>query len=399
MQANRRSRVSRLYTVALAAGLASALGGAAAAAPVPGSSPPPASASPSGPYTSARACASCHRLIHQYWSESAHARSATSPAYLEGLEAAVAAASDKQAVRVDCLWCHAPTVLLTGDYELKQQITREGVSCDFCHTVKDVDLARAGRPFELSPGNVKRGPLQYAKSKFHETEYSSLHKTSPLLCAACHEYRNAQGVAVLSTYTEWRQTSYATRGVTCQECHMPVVPGTTVPAALGPSGHVINLHRIVGGSNPSKLSVGLDLKIESVTRTSGNADVQVLVTSSRVGHSAPGGFANRALVLAVGVESASGEMLHRRERVYRRTLRDAEGHELARVADLMLKAAVEGEDTRIQPGESRAERFTVPIPEGARAIVARLEYHDLSDPKVGPRIILVDEQRRDLTLR
>ena len=396
MRTNTRSAVVRMSTIALAAVLASVPG---RGAPSPSPSPAPASAPAGAPYTSAKTCATCHRLIHQYWSESAHARSATSPAYLEGLEAAVAAASDKQAVRVNCVWCHAPTVLVTGDHELEQPVTREGVSCDFCHTVKDVDLARPGRPFVVSPGNVKRGPLEYAKSKFHETEYSPLHKSSALLCAACHEYRNPLGVAVLSTYTEWRQTPYAVRGITCQECHMPVVPGTSVPAALGPSGHVINLHRIVGGSNPSKLSVGLDLQIESVTRTSGTADVQVLVTSSRVGHAAPGGFANRALVLAVGVESASGELLHRRERIYRRILRDAEGHELARVADLMLKAAAEGEDTRIQPGESRAERFTVPIPEGARAIVARLEYHDLSDPKTGPRMILVNEQRRDLTVR
>ena len=141
----------------------------------------------------------------------------------------------------------------------------------------------------MKPGNVKRGPLQYAKSKFHDTEYSSLHKTSPLLCAACHEYRNALGVSVLSIYTEWRQSPYAARGIPCQECHMPVVPGTSVPEPLKPSDHVINLHRIVGGSNASKMSVGLELKIDSVTRTSTAADVQVVVTSTRVGHSAPGG--------------------------------------------------------------------------------------------------------------
>jgi Cytochrome c554 and c-prime len=397
MRQDTRAATMMMLGLAMAASFASAPGVAAQAPAAQSSSPAPSA--PGGPYTSVKACASCHRLIHQYWSESAHARSATTPAYLAGLEAVVAAASDKQAARVDCVWCHAPTVLVTGDYELKQPVTREGVSCDFCHTVKGVDLARAGRPFELSPGNVKRGPLQYAKSKFHDTEYSPLHKASPLLCASCHEYRNAQGVSVLSTYTEWRQTSYAARGVTCQECHMPVVPGTTVPASMKPSDHVINLHRIVGGSNPSKLSVGLDLKIESVTHTSGAADVQVVVTSSRVGHSAPGGFANRALVLAVGVEGASGELLHRREMIYRRALKDAEGRELVTVADLMLKAAAEGEDTRIRPGESRAERFTVPIPEGARAIVARLEYRDLSDPKAGPRTILVNEERRDLTLR
>ena len=146
MRTNTRSAIVRISAVALAAGLATVPG---RAAPVPSPSPSPASAAPAGPYTSAKACASCHRLIHQYWSESAHARAATSPAFLEGLEAAVASSSDKQAVRVDCVWCHAPTVLLTGDHELKQQIAREGVSCDFCHTVKDVDLARAGRPFVL----------------------------------------------------------------------------------------------------------------------------------------------------------------------------------------------------------------------------------------------------------
>jgi hypothetical protein len=180
---------------------------------------------------------------------------------------------------------------------------------------------------------------------------------------------------------------------------MPVVPGTTVPAALGPSGHVINLHRIVGGSNPSKLSVGLDLKIETVTRTSGNADVQVLVTSSRVGHSAPGGFANRALVLAVGVESSSGELLNRRERVYRRTVKGRGGRRALHRRRHHAQGDVGGGRHPIKPGEARAERFTVPIPEGARAIVARLEYHDLSDPKAGPRTILVNEERRDLTLR
>jgi hypothetical protein len=104
-------------------------------------------------------------------------------------------------------------------------------------------------------------------------------------------------------------------------------------------------------------------------------------------------------VLAVGVESSSGDLLNRREKVYRRTVKDAAGGELFTVADIMLKGTSEGEDTRIKPGEARAERFTVPIPEGARAIVARLEYHDLSDPKAGPRTILVNEEKRDLTNR
>lgn len=393
MNVRMRAAVVVLVLIVPPAGGVHGLAGAGLAwaqAPAPGVSASPMPAA--GPLASATTCATCHRTIYDYWSESMHAKSASRPSYLEALEKAGAA--DKEAARRNCVWCHAPTVLATGDYELKQSLTKEGVSCDFCHTVAEVDLDRRP-PFDLRPGRIKRGPLQYAYSEFHDTEYSPLHKTSPLLCAACHEYRNALGVAVLSTYTEWRASPYAARGMTCQECHMPLVPGTTVPQDLKPSDHVINLHRIIGGSGTAKLSVGLGLKFDSVTVTSASADVQVVVTSSRVGHAAPGGFANRALVVAVGVESASGELLNRRERVYRRQLKDADGRELVTVADLIFKAASVGEDNRLRPGESRSERFTVPVPAGSRAIVARLEYRDSSDPK-GPSTILVTEVRRDL---
>jgi hypothetical protein len=36
-----------------------------------------------------------------------------------------------------------------------------GVSCDFC-TITDVDLSNRDHPFDLKPGRVKRGPLEYA---------------------------------------------------------------------------------------------------------------------------------------------------------------------------------------------------------------------------------------------
>jgi hypothetical protein len=85
-----------------------------------------------------------------------------------------------------------------------------------------------------------------------------------------------------------------------------------------------------------------------------------------------------------------------RERVYHRTLLDAQGHALTTVPDLFLRAASVGEDTRIKPGEARTERFTLPLPEGAKAIVARLEYSDASDPKAGPKRTAVTEVRRDL---
>lgn len=347
------------------------------------------------PYTSSKQCSSCHQTIHKYWSESPHAQSASKPSYLDALRVAVAGASDKDAVRRGCVWCHAPTALVTGDYELQRSTTKEGVSCDFCHTVADVDLEKADHPFDLKPGSVKRGPLEYAKSPAHETAYSPLHKASPLICAACHEHRNEHGVQVLSAYSEWKGGPYPDRGVTCQECHMPLVPGRTVQEGLESTQRRINLHRLVGGSAASKVRSGLLVRIDSLSLSDVSADVQVVVENTAVGHAAPAGLPSKSLVLAVAVETASGELMHRRERVYRRELKDAEGRVLGTVPDFFLKAASVGEDRRLKQKEARSERFTVPLPADWKAIVARLEYHDASDPKLGTRTTLVTEERRE----
>ncbi len=343
------------------------------------------------PYASSKTCAQCHGAIHGYWSESAHARAAQAPSFLTSLEQAAHGAADAAAVRRGCLACHAPTTLVSGDVALADPLSREGVTCDFCHTVADVDLARE-QPFDVQPGPVKRGPLQYAESPFHQTAYSALQRSSPLLCAGCHEFRNAAGVAVLSTYAEWSGSAYAARGTPCQECHMPLVPGSSAREGLTASTRAVNLHRPTGGSGAAKVASGLRLLLD-VTRTGEAAEVEASVINSGVGHAAPGGLPTKALVLSVGLEDASGALVQARERVYRRELKDAAGQELTRVADAFVRAASVGADTRLRPGETRRERFTLPLVAGARAIVARLSYRDASDPSAPPRTTLVLEER------
>jgi hypothetical protein len=176
---------------------------------------------------------------------------------------------------------------------------------------------------------------------------------------------------------------------------MPLVPGRTVREGLSSTQRRINLHRMVGGSEATRVRGGLELRFADLDIAGRSADVQVVVANTGVGHALPGGLSSKSLVLAVGVETASGEMMHRGERVYRRELKDAQGRPLVSVPDLFLKAAAVGEDTRLKPKESRTERFTVPLPEGWKAIVARLEYRDASDPQTGPQTTLVTEVRRE----
>ena len=358
-------------------------------------------ARPLGPYTSARSCGTCHDAIHKSWADSPHARAATNPAYLEALRRIVESTAEGKAAREACVWCHSPSTILTGDLEMQQAISREGITCDFCHTVAEVDLQKVP-PFDLKPGQVKRGPFEYAgRIQGHATAYSPLHKSSPLLCASCHEYKNANGVLVLSNYSEWKEGPYPARGVSCQDCHMSLVPGTAARNSPSKAGlRVINLHRLVGGSAISQLARGLDLKIESAVSEGGSAEVIVVVTNAAAGHFVPGGLATKSLVLAVGAETADGKLEYRQERVYRRELKDENGVVVESVADMFLKAVSIGSDSRIGPMESRRERFTVPVPTGARAIVARLEYRDGSDIRnAAPTTSLITETRHPLAAR
>ena len=93
------------------------------------------------------------------------------------------------------------------------------MTCDYCHSVKSIQVqgntARATVGFD----GTKTGPLGDAIAPEHGTAFSEVHTTS-LICAPCHQYENPQGFAVLTTYSEWEQSSQGRDGVNCQECHM-----------------------------------------------------------------------------------------------------------------------------------------------------------------------------------
>jgi hypothetical protein len=135
--------------------------------------------------------------------------------------------------------------------------------------------------------------------------------------------------------------------------------------------------------------VGLELRTLGTTASS--AQVQAVVTNEGVGHAVPGGLGNRQLVLVVGVDAGGGALAHAQRRVYQRQLRDAEGRTLTSISELFLSAAAVAEDSRIRPMHSRTESFTLPLPEGWRSIVARLELRDTALPEAEP--VLIREER------
>jgi len=355
------------------------------------------------PYTSAEECKTCHPSIYKYWSESTHAKAVQGELFPVTLGRALELSKDQARTKKECVGCHSPTTLVTSDFGLQQAVSRQGVTCDFCHTVKDVDLDRGWSPFVVDPGPIKRGPFAYTKPfKGHEAEYSTLHRAKPLLCAGCHEFKNDNGLLVLSTYSEWKLSQYAGRGISCQDCHMALVPGSKVKEGLEQStagARVVNLHRLVGGTSLGQLNRGLDLKFESVVASYTSASVRIAVTNSGAGHRIPGGLPTKSLVLVVSAVDTSGVAGTVQERVYRRELRNSKGAPLKDLAEIFLNAKSEGADTRLKPSETRTERFTVPLTQGSRAVVARLEYRDASAAGTPPKVSTITETRWELKNR
>ncbi len=221
----------------------------------------------------------------------------------------------------DCANCHTPDVILDAGAEIglaEAMKTSKGISCDFCHTVKDVKVIRdpaTGRydtriwkVAERARGNVKRGPYKDAKSPFHETAYSPIH-TRPEFCAMCH--LNQEHLLSLDTYETWKQ-AYDKGSVKkiCQDCHMPTGGDDRTVALGGPVRPASTIHRHLfhGGHSPEMVKKAATLDV-STTTEGDQLVVTARVTNSGAGHTFPGGATLRNVLLIVDATDGGGTPL------------------------------------------------------------------------------------------
>lgn len=336
-------------------------------------------------YTSARICGECHVEIYESWKNSLHAFSLIDPifdtSYMQALKEA-----GEEARRV-CLRCHAPMTMVNGDYELREGVTREGVSCDFCHTVTAVHLDGREKPYEVELGLVKRSVLKKAASPAHEVAYSELHGTSEF-CGGCHNYVTPKGKAVMSTYDEWRNGPYAREGVQCQACHMVLTAGKVVREEVKKSGAKIHLHNLIHDTD--QLRSALSVQIASTERTANRLQVDVTIENVGSGHMVPTGIPSREIVLSVSVDS--GGRVVTKKRRYRKVVADEKGRLLKQDFEALLYGARILNDNRIGPREKRIERFNFDVPTSRRGAKVTAELSYLYSP------VVLHEERLDVEL-
>ncbi|EYF06807.1 hypothetical protein [Chondromyces apiculatus] len=331
---------------------------------------------PPGPAHLASRCADCHGTVHGGWSESGHAQSNQGALYT---------AMRRQSEPAACDPCHAPLrmVLPPGDV-----LAEEGVTCDACHTLKDVAVGGPRATLTLAlTDDVRWGTLCDAQEHyFHKTGCAPLFKESRL-CAGCHRWSmtmpSGKSLEVLMEYTDWLTSPAAAAGTTCQGCHMPPMRGEVATGWTGRTS--VHGHDLLGKGGSLRRNA---VKLKVQVHVDGGQEIraEVDLTNTSEAHAAPTGFPGRQLALEVTLLDAAEGKLARAARVYGRVLVDGAGQEVP-----FYEAHAQASDNRIAPGATRREAFSFQVG-AAAAVRARVVWRAMS-PTIAAKLGLpVEEQ-------
>ncbi|MBF0588299.1 MAG: hypothetical protein HQL53_04145 [Magnetococcales bacterium] len=236
----------------------------------------------------AEVCRACHEVQWSNWSGSRHAN-----AFSPGLLAALLERS-RQGVDA-CLRCHAPLVeqreaLHRQDpfFEWQDQAAwpqrlADGIACPICHQ-------RQGRL--ITPRSTsEKSTASDQELTIHRQRQPSEWLSQSHFCAACHQADPQQkrtigdGEPLLhNTFSEWRKSPFAARGLHCQGCHMP-------------KRH----HLFRGIHDPAMTRSGVTVCMD-VTHPE---KVVLTLRSTRVGHMFPTYATPRIVLLGTRLDSAS----------------------------------------------------------------------------------------------
>ena len=228
----------------------------------------------------------------------------------------------------NCAACHAPAAAINDPYgvdpSLLSGVGAEGVTCDFCHKVWDVELdPSSGLPKDNAPGvlsfSFRRPPpgRQFFAGPFDdvapgEDTYSPLQRESQY-CAACH-YGTFWDTVVYNSFGEWLASPYSDpdTGQSCQNCHMPT--GEADYFALPEQGglirpaETISSHLMPGAADLDLLQNAVSLSAEALVEGE-RLIVQVSILNDQTGHHVPTDSPLRQMILLIEARDAAGQAL------------------------------------------------------------------------------------------
>ena len=214
-------------------------------------------------FPSATTCARCHAEIYREWSASPHAYAQLSPIF-NAMQAKIGKLTN--GTNGDfCIRCHTPVGMNLDEPTFmsnldRHQTSREGVTCVVCHRQNQAYGKISGRlplvegslyePVFGPSGNrelqraiesgelgLQAGPARLGRG-VHAAARPFFQLPKPGLCGSCHDVNFVDGFRLEEAFSEYKHSPAASRGVTCQSCHMGAEPGIPSGYGVGPAARV-----------------------------------------------------------------------------------------------------------------------------------------------------------------
>ncbi len=301
-------------------------------------------------------CMLCHPTQYADWKESWHA-DAMSPGTLGQL---VDWDGHKDGLVGQCQTCHAPLAeqhpktasdapATTDEHGHTKktyvdnpiydpELRKKGLICASCHVRAH---QRYGPPAEstLPEGTPQPHGGFTGVEAFNDSRF----------CYSCHDFKPNQkalnGKLLQETYEEWRRTSYAEEGTSCQDCHMP-------------DGR--HLWKGIHDKDMVREAIRFDYEVEDLGTETGELRARLAITNIGAGHRLPT-YTTPQITLILEQVDVQGERIEGTETL----------GAVARYITPNLKK--EYFDTRLMPGESHGVDYVQARHPDAVALVGRVE--------------------------
>jgi hypothetical protein len=277
-------------------------------------------------------CGDCHAsIIYDQWSKNGHAGSANNKLFLsiyngtdiEGKAVVQPGYKlDYPYSNGNCSNCHAPTAAVNNYFGVDMNnldgVNKLGVSCDFCHKIKDIKLKEnTSAVTGVMHMELLRPPEDHQiffgpYTDVPDPDVYSAKISKSIFCAPCH-LGGYWGVPIYESYTEWLASPYSELGIECQDCHM-TPDGIITNFAPGKGGverdpTTIYTHNQPGSRDSSFLASAVEMRVKTYV-TGNNLNVNIEIENIGAGHHVPTDQPMRNMILIVRAFDDDGTELN-----------------------------------------------------------------------------------------
>ena len=335
--------------------------------------------------------------------------------------------------QVNCAWsgCHNDITIEHANGVIDKAVSpialagQQGITCEFCHKIGDVILdPKTKLPLPDMPGilSIRLYRPPDGQNLFFGTIIDINRKVSYLpletqsqFCAPCHygvfggvvgAGEVTGGTVIYNSYGEWLNSPYSDpkTGKTCQDCHMPVEPGTNYTVFPEKGGITRDYasfhdHTMPGAYDETLMKYAVTMK-DDLSHSGDQLSVNVSITNDKTGHDVPTDEPMRSVMLVVQALDANGKPLAMVQgpalpnwtgnysgqpgKAFAKILRDDWTGETPTAAYWRPVTIVE--DTRLAPFATDNSSYTFSLPAGSQAkvkvtLIFRRAFQSLAQQK------------------